>query len=405
MDRIEMKMMSSFSISVNGQRVDQALSKSRKGLGLIQFLVMADGEPLANQRLLQYLWPEDKNTNPENSLKTLVSRVRAMMNQMSPGFGNCIVSDRGSYHWENISALSLDVYEISRLLTRLSHTPAQSEESAEYCRQLMRLYTGDFMLNEDVEQNDWIMSRTAALHEGYIKAVYSYVDYLKENGDLAEALVVCRQALDVDAFDDRLHMEIINSLLHSNRHNEAMVQYKNAEQMKYRYLGVPPTKELQEFYMQSIAAAQNLDFSMENIVHDMSAEGEDRGAYVCDYMVFKDFYRLQVRNMERLNISMNLALIQVCDVTGQLRDPMEQDNLMQSLLAILKRNLRKGDLITRYSPTMIAVLLPMNKSGSGELVLDRVRREFYSKYPSNKVSFRCRITKMQPGKEKTENLE
>ena len=53
------------------------------------------------------LWSEDKSANPENALKTLVSRLRALLNQMSPGLGKCIVADRGYFDQRAQDALKV----------------------------------------------------------------------------------------------------------------------------------------------------------------------------------------------------------------------------------------------------------------------------------------------------------
>ena len=102
-DIIRIQMMGEFVIYINERQADHMVNKSRKGLALIEYLIVGHGQPVSNQRLLSAFWGDERVTNPENALKTLISRVRAMLSQISPDLGGCIVADRGAYHWESVS--------------------------------------------------------------------------------------------------------------------------------------------------------------------------------------------------------------------------------------------------------------------------------------------------------------
>ena len=64
---------------------------------------------------------------------------------------------------------------------------------------------------------------------------------------------------------------------------------------------------------------------------------------------------------------------------------------MTGLLEILKRNLRKGDTITHFAPTIFALLLPTVNYTTGNMVMERVKRLFYRRYPNSNVVFNYRV--------------
>ena len=99
-ETIRIQMMDEFVIYLNERQADHMVNKSKKGLALIEYLIANRGEPVSNRRLLSTFWNDENVTNPENALKTLISRVRTLLGQISPELGNCIVADRGAYHWE-----------------------------------------------------------------------------------------------------------------------------------------------------------------------------------------------------------------------------------------------------------------------------------------------------------------
>lgn len=388
-DQIHIQMMDSFAIYINKKQKDQMINKSRKGIMLMQNLILNEGQPVPNYRLLAMLWPDEKSINPENALKTLVSRVRATLNQLSPGMGGCIVADRGAYHWQCLPDMTIDVYEIEEIFRLLSACKGEDPQYRDLAKRLLELYKGDLLVN--CEQNEWVLARATAMHNRYMSAVYAYVEMLKQQEDYKEIVSVCRTALDVDNFDDRLHMDLMSALIKTNRNNEALIQYKHVMHLHYRYLGIQPSEDMQEFYKQIVNAGKTLEFNLESIRNELRESGEQRGAFVCEYAVFKEIFNLQMRNLERLGSTMFLAVIMVSNINGQPMDTIKQENIMSGLLELLKQNLRKGDTITHFSPTILALLLPTVNYKTGNIVMERVKQLFFSKYPNSNVTFSYRV--------------
>ncbi len=388
-DTIRIQMMDHFLIYIDEQKTDQLASKSKKGASLIQYLILNERQPVPNYRLINTLWDEDKSTNPENALKTLVSRLRVLLNQIDPGLGNCIVADRGAYHWEMLPGMTVDMYEIDKIFDELSDNNLSESERRRLYNQLLELYTGDLLQHAD--KNEWAMAKATTLHNKFIAAMYAYIEMLKEHDQHTDIVSVCRRALDVDSFDDRLHMELMSALIRINRTGEALVQYKHVVQLNYRYLGVQPSEDLQEFYKQIVSAGKTLDFNLESIRNELRESGERRGAFVCEYAVFKEIFNLQMRNLERLGATMFLAIIMISPYNDKEIDSMRQDNIMNGLLEILSQNLRKGDTITRFAPTIFALLLPTVNYNTGGMVLERIKRVFYRKYPNSNIVFNYRV--------------
>lgn len=89
---------------------------------------------------------------------------------------------------------------------------------------------------------------------------------------------------------------------------------------------------------------------------------------------------------------MFLAVIMVSKINGEQMGSIKQENVMHGLMEILRTNLRKGDVITHFSPTMVAMLLPTvdystgdQRDGNGS------KQKFYQAYPNSNVLFSYRI--------------
>ena len=386
-DTVRIAMMGGFLIYINEQRVENPVSKSRKGSALMAFLVLHRGRPVPNQQLLQTLWPEHSVSNPENALKTLVSRMRTLLNQMSDGLGACIVSDRGAYHWQSLPGMRIDVLELMELFDDI---PRQRDPKVlrEMYQRVLELYQGDLYQTGDLDGD---MGFAQQLHAQFLSAMYSYIEMLRKAEDHSEICSVCRAALEVDSFDDRLHIELMKSMISMNRTSDALVQYKHATNLTYRYLGAPPSPEMAAFYQEMNRSRQSLQANLEAIRQELHNSSLDRGAFVCDYEMFKAIYNLEMRNLERLGTTMFLGIIMVGESEEGNYDSIRQENIMNGLVEILRDNLRKGDIITHFSANVIALLLPTVNYKTGNMVMERIRKLFFQRFPNSNIPFNYRL--------------
>ena len=377
-------MMDTFTIYINECVAEHTFGRSRKGLALMQYLIANMGESVPRQRLLDVLWADEQGVNPENALKTLISRMRVLLNNVADGLGNCIVADRGGYRWQCLPEMQIDLYEIVQLLDSIDQLKEREQRNPALYARLMELYTGDLLKNNG--PNEWALTQAAALHGRYLEAVYDYVELLKVDKKHRQVTEVCRRALDVDPFDDQLHILLMSALIDINRTSEALKEYRHVVHMYYRYLGIEPSAEMQEFYEQMLHADRSIEFSLEAITEELTRASAGSGAYICDYSVFKEIFSLQMRNLERLGSTIFLGLIMVESGDASF-DHVRQDSLMTSLCDILRENLRRGDTVTRFSPTVYALLLPTVNYSTGNMVMERIKRLFYRRNPNSDIVY------------------
>lgn len=398
--RIQIKMLGRFAILVDGTDVAPQLSKSKKGLSLLQYLLLQDGASVPNQQLYEVLWPSEESSNPESALKTLISRMRTILAKHSETLSRCIVTDRGSYRFNTTLGIDVDLYEFRRLSATLLPKKAFAAEDGPLYARVIHLYRGDLLSDGSVQEN-WATAYHVELHEAYLKLVYRYVQWLEEQENYDEITYVCRKALEVDAFDEQMHLALMNAMLKRGSINEALMQHKHATEIYYKYLGIQPTEAIQEFYKKIISADRSLDESLSYICDELKTGSKNVGAFVCEYAIFKEIFNLQVRNLERMDLSVYVMLVMLRDVDGNAIEPLKLNNLMNGLQEILKQNLRKGDVVSQFSASQFALLLPMDIKDSGAVVMERIKRAFYRQYPRSNVILSYRISDL----DKVEEIE
>lgn len=376
-DVIRIRLMESFAVLVNGENADEQVRRSRKGAALVQYLILHECQVVPNHRLLDALWPEESSSNPESALKTLVSRVRGLLNRVSPGLGGCIVAEGGGYRWECLPGVSVDLYEIQEILYRLERG-VEGEVRRVLWNRLMDLYRGDLLQSGDTRE--WIQAHATLLHNRFLTAANEYVKQLAAEKDLESVAETCRRVLAVDSFDDRFHIELMNALIRMGRMNEALKHYRHVKNLHYRYLGMQPSEDLQAFYRKIVRTGQAKELDMKAVRSELLKEVHPKEPIVCDYSIFRDLCRLMISGGGPRESAMLLAAVTLDSAEEVPLEAARLDNAMTQLLTVLKEDLRWGDLITRFSPGMYVMLLPSVRSEPVSLTMERIKQHFARRY-------------------------
>lgn len=389
MDDIKIKVLGTFDILVNDHSVIKQINKTHKGSAFLRYLILHRGKAVPHSDLYDILWINDESTNPENALKTLVSRLRSTLNSCSEELGSCILAERGTYQWNSQFPITLDLADFERLCSALSNAHEYTPQVKEMYQTVLSLYKGDLFSKDSLDA--WAISVSVYLHNLYEGTVGRYLEILKSREEYDEVIVVCRTALEIDMFDEKIHISLMDALVRTRRNNEALMQYKHAKSIHLRYLGIQPPQGIQDFYMYIMQGGQVLDMDIDSIRNELREYDTANGAFVCEYAVFKEIYNLQLRSFERTKRTLFLALIMLKSVDGQLMDPLKLDDLMGDLLEILTSSLRKGDTITHYSASQYALLLPLQSDSEGQKVIERIKIAFYRKHRNSSVIIDFRL--------------
>ena len=389
MANIEIYMLGRFMIVVDGFDIVPKLGNSKKKLALLQYLLLNKDTSVSNFNLFESIWAGEENANPESSLKTLISRLR--QNLKDVGLDKAIVTKQGAYKWNEALNAEIDIFLFEDLCQKALTFRELNEANEEVLNEVVRLYQGDLLSGYDTET--WIVPKSMYFHNLYLKVVYLYIDLLEKQNRYNDIMHLSRKGLEVDMFDPKLNLHLMTSLLELGMKNEAMSHYNYTVNLHYTQLGVTPSTEILSFYKDLVKIEHDSNASLDIICQDLQMEEEDSTAFVCDYSIFKDIYKLNMRNLERLNITIFLGLITItpADKRGNT-DLLLLDKTMELFLDALKHNLRKGDTISRYGPSQFAILLPAINHKTGTIAMERVKKSFYSQHsiPDFVISYKIK---------------
>lgn len=372
---VSVSLLGGFALEVDGASLTDDINRSLKLWSVLAYLTLHRERAVPQSEFIELFWPDDHSSNPVNALKTLLYRIRAML---EPLFGQeiqPILSQRGAYIWNPAVGCTLDIDRFEELCRLGGDTQRTAEERMTSYREAVELYKGDLL--PKLSHQMWLVPMAVRYHTAYIAAVKDFAVLLDEAALYEEMHEVCARASDLDNLDEGLHTLIVRALLRQGKDAAALEHYEKATDLLYRNLGVRPSEELRSLYKEIMATEKTLETDLGVIMNDLREAAARPGAFVCEYGFFKEAYRLEVRRAIRSGTCVHLCLITVSLPDGGMPQLKVLSNTMDQLLDVLVNNLRRGDVVSKFSGAQYVIMLPAANYEDSNMVMDRVVRAFY----------------------------
>lgn len=375
---VSVSLLGGFALEVDGASLTDDINRSLKLWSVLAYLTLHRERAVPQSEFIELFWPDDHSSNPVNALKTLLYRIRAML---EPLFGQeiqPILSQRGAYIWNPAVGCTLDIDRFEELCRLGGDTQRTAEERMASYREAVELYKGDLL--PKLSHQMWLVPMAVRYHTAYIAAVKDFAVLLDEAALYEEMHEVCARASDLDNLDEGLHTLIVRALLRQGKDAAALEHYEKATDLLYRNLGVRPSEELRSLYKEIMATEKTLETDLGVIMNDLREAAARPGAFVCEYGFFKEAYRLEVRRAIRSGTCVHLCLITVSLPDGGMPQLKVLSNTMDQLLDVLVNNLRRGDVVSKFSGAQYVIMLPAANYEDSNMVMDRVVRAFYQQH-------------------------
>ena len=98
---ISVSLLGGFALEVDGVSLTDDINRSLKLWSVLAYLTLHRDRAVPQSEFIELFWPDDHSSNPVNALKTLLYRIRAML---EPLFGpdiQPILAQRGGLHMES----------------------------------------------------------------------------------------------------------------------------------------------------------------------------------------------------------------------------------------------------------------------------------------------------------------
>lgn len=390
---VSVSLLGGFSLEADGATLTDDINRSLKLWSVLAYLVLHRDRPVPQAEFIELFWPDDNSSNPVNALKTLLYRIRAMLEPLFGPEVQPILAHRGAYAWNPKVECSLDTDVFESLCHQASDESLPSDNRLELYRKAAALYRGDLLpkLNHQM----WLVPLSVHYHTLYIDAVKAFAVLLEERQLFEEMQAVCSRASDLDNLDEGLHTLIVRALLRQGKDAAALEHYEQATDLLYRNLGVRPSEDLRALYLEIMSTEKNLETDLGVIMGDLKEAAARPGAFVCEYGFFKEAYRLEARRALRSGCSVHLCLITVSLPDGGVPALKVLSTTMDQLQDVLVRSLRRGDVVSKFSGAQFVVMLPAANFEDSNMVMDRVTSAFYQQHRRNFLKLTVRVRELE----------
>ncbi|MGI5967984.1 AfsR/SARP family transcriptional regulator [Anaerotruncus rubiinfantis] len=392
---IYISMLGGFKLTVQDKVLSDTLNRTHQLWNLLEYLIAFRNKTVSQDELIEALWPNDGSENPANALKNLIYRIRNLFtNHEIPFAKEIIIFHRGSYRWNNQLPCVVDIEEFEKTFRIASDVEQPSEFRIEQYRKALDLYKGDFLPGSNYEE--WVVPLTGYYRSIYFKCVYEAIRLLIKQEKFDDIRIICEQAIVIDPFEEGAHKHLIHALVKQNKQSEALAHYNYVTDLFYRELGVRPSDAMRNLYREIVKSVNNVETDLGIIKEDLSERNAVKGAFYCDYEVFKNMYRLEARTATRTGQSVFIGLITVTNSKDEVPDPQTLSRIMDQLLETLRTSLRRGDVISRFSSTQYVLMLPTLTYENGEMVISRICKKFRSECKLKDVKLHTTLQPLDP---------
>ena len=162
--------------------------------------------------------------------------------------------------------------------------------------------------------------------------------------------------------------------------DKAISYYNNITDMYYSKYGIKVPESIQAIYS-GFADLSNSVYGIDELMELIGESDRQQGAYCCCYEVFREIYQIEVRCMERYGGMVFAGLISLRSPQEDVPETRVLNRNMGRLETVIKNSLRRGDIMSRCSPSQFMVILPTVTEETGHKVLERIQKNFRRQYP------------------------
>ncbi len=391
-----------FSLSCpgGGKVISEQERASQRLWSFLEYLCAFHQNGVGQEELIAALWEEgEEAADPVGALKTTLHRARAILKELGfPDGKQVLLYRRGRYFWG--PELRTDAEELEELYAAFSAAPDRTLPAV---LEFLPRYQGDFLPN--AAGASWTLPLRTYYHTRYLRLSHSAANRLWELGRLDEAIGVCRQAATLDPYDERCQLLLMRLLHASGATQTALQHYSQVSKLCMDQLGVAPSPELVAFYQEIARIDASVELDLRIIRRRLLEEEPVEGAFICEYAVFRDIYRLMARGMYRSGRVVQMCLLTILERDGNYPEARRSAAVMAELERSCLSRLRSEDVAARLNANQYLLLLPTASYENAERVLRRGLDAFKNTLLGRTVAVRTSLLPVLPSREMSSQPE
>lgn len=375
-DTLQIQMLGEFAIRNEFHKFPQETKKSMQVIMLIAYLIVNRASLTNKSRLMEVLWPGNSADNPEGALRNLVYRARLELKKFYPGEKvECILSKNNSYIWNSELECDLDIVRFERLVESIKEE-SDLDQSLQQCTKLLSEYKEDFMF--EFPDENWIVVQRNYYKNLKLECIGKVAEELDQEQRYEEIINLC-DLLDYQEFTNtRIHELKLYAYYKLDRIAVAMSYYHNVIDLYYSRLGIEVSERMKEIYAMVQKSSAKNPVDVNELEREMFETSKDQGTFYCDFDVFKNIYRINVRAAQRSTRARFLVLLTMKDESGKLSEKrmLEESDLLKDIIFSM---LRKNDVYSKCNMTQYSMIIATPRKEGCQKAIDRILEKYEQK--------------------------
>ena len=201
---LKIRMLGGCSLTYGDKTIGDANYHLKKPWMLLAYLITFRSREVPVDELINLLYPGEQGKSPQGALKTLVYRVRAMLEELElPDNRELIQVTRGSYAWNAGLPIQIDT-DLFELACQRVKTPWLSpEERLETCMAALAFYRSDFLAKAMGE--GWVKRLAAYYHSLYVHLVQTTAGLLASQERWEDVIPICGRAIQIAGYEESFY--------------------------------------------------------------------------------------------------------------------------------------------------------------------------------------------------------
>ena len=238
----------------------------------------------------------------------------------------------------------------------------------------LQVYEGNF-LNDQISSS-WIERENWRLRNIFSEAVRECADRLRRNSEYEKMIELGNHASKVQPFSD-WEVLAMEGLICLKRFPEAGILYEKTIKLYHDEQGIQPSDRLAELVRKLSDQMEFPHYMLHEIQERLREVGNEKGGYLCPYPTFKGIYQALSRINERSGQPVFLMSCTIVDSKGNImKNSPKLDDLSERLGNAIINNVRRSDIVNKYSRSQYLILLTNTTRKNCEIVQRRINKAF-----------------------------
>lgn len=223
--------------------------ETAKTRALLAYVADAQDQATPRSLLAGMLWPGRSEAAALGNLRHILANLRNAIHDafVSPPF---LIIERETIARNPHCDCSIDTQEFRGLVGADNHRKQEKISHLDALKQAVSLYRGEFLhgfkLDNSPDFEEWILAQREVYREQFLDALYTLAEASLSQGEYFQAKVYAQRQIEVEAWREEAHRQLMQALALEGRRCEALKHYVSLASVLKKELDVEPSHETQE---------------------------------------------------------------------------------------------------------------------------------------------------------------